>query len=51
MSNLEIIKKVNQLKQSATNLTDEDVIKILVVIYSGLLLMKLIIEIIQKLLL
>ena len=33
---------------SATNLTDEDVIKILVVIYSGLLLMKLIIEIIQK---
>ena len=48
MSNLEIIEKVNQLKQSATNLTDEDVIKILVVIYSGLLLMKLIIEIIQK---
>ena len=51
MSNLEIIEKVNQLKQSATNLTDEDVIKILVVIYSGLLLMKLIIEIIQNLLL
>ena len=51
MSNLEIIEKVNQLKQSATNLTDKDVIKILVVIYSGLLLMKLIIEIIQNLLL
>ena len=51
MSNLEVIEKVNQLKQSATNLTDEDVIKILVVIYSGLLLIKLIIEIIQKLLL